>query len=79
MHDDLCRVLRRVLYVVARYVFWRGNYRPLRMFRDNRLPDREFVPTESLYFRCVREWVDSQNRIKPAHIRFPDQSVNRAN
>jgi hypothetical protein len=46
------------------------------MLRNGRDVEPNFSPEESLYFRCKLDWLED-GRIKPASIRFPDQSVNR--
>ena len=51
--------------------------RPRRMFRRGRPADPLFTPGECLYFRCLSDWVNPNGHVKPANVRFPDQSVNR--
>jgi hypothetical protein len=63
-------------YAFKKFVLWRGQPRPRRMYRRGRPVDPLLSPTERLFLRCQCEWVDV-DRIKPAHIHFPDQSVNR--
>ena len=47
------------------------------MYQNGRTIGSDIADDERLFFRCVKESVDSNNRIKPASVRFPDQSVNR--
>lgn len=75
--DAFFRSLRRGLYGARRYLFWLGNIRPRRMYRRRRPEDGVFTQDEKLFFRCKRGWVDGNAQVKPAHVHFPDQSVNR--
>src|SRR5687767_14248952 len=68
---------RQICYVLKRFLLWGGKLRPTRMYRRQRPIDPLLPPHERLFMRCPREWVDA-DRIKPAYIHFPDQSVNRA-
>lgn len=47
------------------------------MHRNGRDIDSTFVEQEKLFIRCRRDWLDENQRVKPANIHFPDQSVNR--
>ncbi|MDZ4820637.1 MAG: hypothetical protein SGJ20_16860 [Planctomycetota bacterium] len=47
------------------------------MIRDDRGLDDDFQSNEKLFFRCKAEWIDQNGRIRLAHVRAPDQSVNR--
>ena len=78
MYDALCRAYRKSVYVVRWHLFWRGNYRPDRMFRRGRPTDAYLQPSEFLFFRCVHDNVDKNGQVSPAGIRFPNQSVNRS-
>jgi hypothetical protein len=51
--------------------------RPGRMYRQDRLVDPEFAPSEDLYYRCQAQHV-AESRLLPTALRFPDFSVNRA-
>ena len=68
---------RRVRYFLSRWVLWRGKPRPARMYRYGRPVDSPIPASERLYFRCMKEWTSQNRQVNPAHIRFPDQSVNR--
>ena len=78
MRDEVFRIYRHVAYLICRYLIWGGKYRPSRMFSRGRDPDVIFSTDETLYFRCKRDWLDNNGqKIKPANIPFPNQSVNR--
>jgi hypothetical protein len=47
------------------------------MYRNGRAVDPGFLDTEQLFFRCKRDAILDTDRIKPAAVHFPDQSVNR--
>lgn len=49
----------------------------MRMYRNDRPIDTTFGRAEQLFFRCKLDWIDDTQRIKPAKVHFPDQSVNR--
>jgi hypothetical protein len=76
--DDLRRHFRSISYEFKRRFFWKGRNRPGRMYRRGRSIDNLFDSTEELYVRCKKDWINDGESIKPANIRFPDQSVNRA-
>jgi len=47
------------------------------MYRNGRPIDSEFHQSERLFFRCKLDAVFEADQLKPASVRFPDQSVNR--
>jgi len=75
--STLLRLYRQAKYLLCRQLFWRKGNRPSRMYRNGRGIDGEFPPTENLFFRCALDETFETTRIKPAAVRFPDQSVNR--
>jgi hypothetical protein len=72
-----CRYYRQFMYFLCWWLLWRGKPRPSRMYRRGRPVDPDFQPSEGLFFRCQQESIQEDRRIKPASVRFPDQSVNR--
>lgn len=73
----LQRLYRRSLYLIYKFGCWRGRPRPSRLYQRGRPVDSDMPPTERLYFRCMRDWLDDNDSVRPAQIQFPDQSVNR--
>lgn len=73
----LRRLVRVTWYWSARILLWGGDWRPRRMYRNERDVDLKFLDREKLFIRCKRDWLDPNNRVKAANIHFPDQSVNR--
>lgn len=75
---------RRALYWMVSTLIWRAP-RPRAMMRRGRPLDAQFSPAELLFFRCTLDGAEtvtlpdgtSHRRVRPAHIHFPDQSVNR--
>lgn len=78
------KAARRALYWVMSTLVWRAP-RPRAMLRKGRSLDPLFAPQEMLYLRCTLEGTETitaadgtpYRRVRPAHIHFPDQSVNR--
>ena len=71
------KALRYAMYWVATRCIWRDDC-PREMLQNGRPPDPDFAGDELLYHRCLKEWVDEDQKILPAYVHFPDQSVNRS-
>src|SRR5687768_546158 len=70
------RGYRQFSYLVQRHLLWRRRARPSRMYRNGRPVDPILSANERLFLRCKLAWMDA-DRIKPAIIHVPDQSVHR--
>src|SRR3990172_324387 len=71
------RFLRCCWYWSWRLLLWKWKERPARMHWNGRAIVNDFEQTEKLYMRCQIDWVGENKQLKPAKVRFPNQSVNR--
>lgn len=77
MARKVSRTLRIIAYEVWQCALWR-DVRPRACYRNGRDICDQFQPGEELYLRWFSDWIDERDALRPAHIAFPDQSVNRS-